>query len=168
MGIILGLIIAISVFVHTALRHNMYANLIPLWVIYVFATISCYLIAFSQAKNAENHINFISGILIVGIIAIIAAVMNGLEAYLFSQFYDTNYLSDMLIEAQENWKKHNRTAASTHTQWEQTLYKDPVNHGIETAKTMFFFNNVLGTVSFVMYFIRWVLKNSKKLLNRKS
>ncbi len=167
-GTVLGLIIAVSAFIHSALRHNLYASLIPLWVVYLFTTVFCYIWAFSLANKKENQVNFISAILLVGIIASFAALINGLEAYFFTQIFDPTYLSEMMSEAKENWKQYNYTEASIQTQWEQTLYKDPINHGFETAKTMFVFNGALGSIAFVMYFIRWMLKNSKKRTNRKT
>ena len=166
-GLVLGGIVAASAFIHSALRHNLYASLIPLWVVYLFATVFCYLWAYSLANKKENQVNFISAILLVAIIATIAALINGLEAYAFTEFYDTNYLSEMMSEAKENWKQYNYTEASIQTQWEQTLYKDPFNHGFETFKTMFIFNSVLGSFAFVMYFIRWMLKKPKKRAKRK-
>lgn len=167
MGITLGLLIAFAAFIHSALRHNLYASLIPLWVVYLFTTVFCYLWAFSLANKQDNQVNFISAILLVGVIAIIASLINGLEAYFFTQIYDPNYLPEMMREAKENWKQYNYTEASAQTQWEQTLYKDPLNHGMETIKTMFVFNSILGSLAFVMYFIRWMLKNSKKRRKRK-
>ncbi len=165
-GIVLGLIVSISAFIHSAMRHNVYATLIPLWVVYVFATVSCYLWAFSAANKLESRINFISSILLVAIIAFLAAVINGLEAYFFTQIYDDNYLAEMKTAAYESWKAYNYTTESPETQWQQILYENPKNYGWETTKTQFKFNTILGSLSFVAYFIRWMLKNSKKIMKR--
>jgi len=161
-GIVLGIIISATAFILSALRANLYVRLIPHWVIYLFATVTCFIWAFSITYRGDQKVNFLDALIILGVVSITAAMVNGLEAYYFTAHYDQTFLTESMETAQANWKKYNYSEEAIATQWEQTLFKDPVNYGWETTKNTFFFNNVLGGFAFITYFIWWLLKKPKK------
>lgn len=161
-GIITGLILTIILVMGTMCRILLPADTaganLTFIIIFVFAiTITLWI---AMSRYSRSTIATWSNLSLVSIITTITtALVFSTASFLYTRYFTTGYLSDLMERSKQNWLDRNYSAQSISSQGEWTWYRTPWNFAFNNLQVMLL---VLFVISMFIAFV-YYSKNRNKI-----
>jgi hypothetical protein len=161
-GIITGLILTVILVMGTMCRIVLPADTfganLTFTIIFVFAiTITLWIALTRYSKSIATTWSNLS--LVAIITSITTAVLFSTASFIYTRFFSTSYLSDLMEQSRQNWIDRNYSAQTITGQGEWTWYKTPWNFAFNNLQVMLV---VLFVISLCIAFV-YYSKNRNKV-----
>jgi RsiW-degrading membrane proteinase PrsW (M82 family) len=161
-GIITGLILTIILMMGTMCRILLPADTAGANLTFTIIFISAIIIVLwiAMARYSRSTAASLSNLSLVSVIAsITTSLVFSTASFIYTRFFSTGYLSDLMEKSRDNWLQRNYSAQSISTQGEWTWYKTPWNFAFNNLQVMLV---VLFVISLFIAFV-YYSKNRNKV-----
>ena len=161
-GIITGLILTIILILGTMCRILLPADTtganLTFTIIFVFAITLTFWVALSRFSRSITP-SWSNLSLVAIITSLTTALLFSTASFIYTRFFSTGYLSDLMEQSKQNWLDRSYSAQSLSTQGEWTWYKTPWNFAFNNLQVMLV---VLFVISLFIAFV-YYSKNRNKI-----
>jgi len=161
-GIVTGIILTIILILGTLCRIVLQADTVvanlTFIIIFIIAIAGTLWIAMERYNRSS-----ITSWSLLNLVAIITSITTALlfstANFMYSRYFSTGYLSDLVNQSKQDWLQRNYSAQSISSQGEDDLYKTPWNFAFNNLEVMLV---VLFVISLLIAFV-YYSKNRNKV-----
>jgi magnesium-transporting ATPase (P-type) len=166
-GIITGLILSIILILGTMCRILLPADTTGANLTFsiIFVSAIAIVLWIAMEKYCRSNSPSWSNLSVLSIItSITTAVLFSTASFIYTRYFSSGYLSDLMEQSKQNWLDRNYSAQSIATQGEWTWYKTPWNFAFNNLQVMLV---VLFVISLFIAFV-YYSKNRNKVPQHES
>lgn len=161
-GITTGLILTIILILGTMCRILLPADttIANLTFTIIFVSAITIVLWIAMERYSRSSSPAWSNLTVISIItSITTAVLFSTASFIYTRFFSSGYLSDLMVQTKQNWLQRNYSAESIAGQGEWTWYKTPWNFAFNNLQVMLVVLFVISMFIAVVYYT----KNRNKL-----